>query len=441
VAERPFLPVPSRAVLGVAVIALLSFAVVGCDGEDAPAEVADPPAERLVRTTRVPPPPGRAAHRYSGRLAPPDDGALSFRVGGRVTSVAVEVGDALSPGQVVAELDPRDRRLSASQARARVEAAESRVDTAEQDRRRLRRLRGQDAASERDLEQAVNAYETARADLTAAERALALARRRVGYTDLEAPVAGTVVERLVDPGENVTAGQPILRYGSSEGVEAVFLVPAEVALRLESGMAAEVRLTGGADGNGEPASAPSPENAPPTPSEAGRSGDGADEEGRAILPARITEVAQAIDAQSPGYPIRAALTDPPESARPGRAISVSIALPEDRVLRVPPEALVEDGRGVHAYVVRVDDDGGGASGKRTDDDGEADSDDDGTGDAVGPETRVARVVRVPVAVSGVDRFGVRVTGGELAEGDLLVVAGLAGLQDGDRVRVPEGALR
>lgn len=378
---------------------LTAFAMVGlgCGGGDGRPRVEDRGAEApLVRTHRVAPPPGLAGHRYSGRLAAPEDGSLSFRIGGRVEEVRVDVGDRFARGDVVAVLDDEDPTLSAHRARAQVDAAASRLETARRDRTRTRQLYEAGNSSERALDQAENAYETARADLAAARRSLRLARRRVGYAELQAPTAGTVVERLVDPGANVTPGQPILRYGAEGGVEAAFLVPPEVALRLEPGMDTQVTLAD--DG-------------------AGADGDG---EGEGALGAVITEVGRAIDPSSPGYPVRVALNDPPEAARPGRSVAVSLTLPEDDVLRVPPEALGEDEDG--PYVLRVV------------------TPDEGSGEGQsGPNvaTTPGEIRRSRVGLDGVDRLGVRVTEG-VSAGDVVVTAGLAALQPGDEVRIRKG---
>jgi multidrug efflux pump subunit AcrA (membrane-fusion protein) len=72
---------------------------------------------------------------FSGTARAGVESRLSFRVAGTVERVAVKVGDTVRPGQMLAELDPRDYELqvedaeaSLAQARARARNAESNLD-------------------------------------------------------------------------------------------------------------------------------------------------------------------------------------------------------------------------------------------------------------------------------------------------------------------------
>ena len=158
---------------------------------------------------------------------------------GRVLRVAVDVGDTVAPGQLLAEMDPVDleQRLSAldaSLARARSVQAAAQAQVADATARQqlsagnLRRnedLARQQFISpgalegrQQELASASAALQTAQANVAgagqdlqrlAAERA-ALAQQRANVR-LLAPAAGVVATREAEPGTTVVAGQAVLR--------------------------------------------------------------------------------------------------------------------------------------------------------------------------------------------------------------------------------------
>ncbi len=66
----------------------------------------------------------------SGSLTPEDEVALSFRAGGRVAEVLVEVGDTVQAGDVLARLDDADARQAVAQAELAVQQAQVNLDSA-----------------------------------------------------------------------------------------------------------------------------------------------------------------------------------------------------------------------------------------------------------------------------------------------------------------------
>ncbi len=158
---------------------------------------------------------------------------------GRVLRVAVDVGDTVAPGQLLAEMDPvdLDQRLAAldaslARARSAQTAAQAQVldATARQQLSAGNLRRNEDLARQafispgalegrqQELASANAALQTAQANAAgtgqdlqrlAAERA-ALAQQR-GNVRLLAPAAGVVTTREAEPGTTVVAGQAVLR--------------------------------------------------------------------------------------------------------------------------------------------------------------------------------------------------------------------------------------
>ena len=139
---------------------------------------------------------------------------IAPQVPGRLVEVAVEEGDAVEKGQVLARLDDRDARVTAARARAELQAAQQRLlaarataTRARSDLARAERLAQAQVITPASLEesralaQASSAEElAASAQLTAARRAAEAAELQLSHTVVRAPFQGTVVRKLADEG-------------------------------------------------------------------------------------------------------------------------------------------------------------------------------------------------------------------------------------------------
>jgi RND family efflux transporter MFP subunit len=139
---------------------------------------------------------------------------IAPQVPGRLVEVAVEEGDAVEKGQVLARLDDRDARVGAARARAELEAASQRLIAAQatatrarSDLGRAERLAEAGVVTRASLEEAQAGAsassaeeQAARAQLTALRRAVEAAELQLSHTVVRAPFSGTVVRKLADEG-------------------------------------------------------------------------------------------------------------------------------------------------------------------------------------------------------------------------------------------------
>jgi multidrug efflux system membrane fusion protein len=136
----------------------------------------------------------------TGTVAPEDEIALGFKIGGVINRLRVDEGDRVRAGQTLASLDLRE--IDAGLAKARSGAAK-----AERDLARARRLYRDSVVTLAQLQDAETGDEVARADLQAAT-----VNRH--YSVIVAPAAGVVLRRMAEAGENIAAGSPVLVLGS-----------------------------------------------------------------------------------------------------------------------------------------------------------------------------------------------------------------------------------
>ena len=165
----------------------------------------------------------------SGTVGARDELELSFKVGGVIATVAVDAGDRVRAGQVLAT-------LALPEVDAQVAKASAALAKAERDAARVRRLAAESVATRTQADDAETALTVARADHQTA-------RFNRQHAVIVAPASGTVLRRLARPGENVETGTTVLVL-ASQGRGMVFR--ASVAdrdlVQLREGDPATVRL-------------------------------------------------------------------------------------------------------------------------------------------------------------------------------------------------------
>jgi membrane fusion protein (multidrug efflux system) len=118
------------------------------------------------------------------------------KVQGTLEELLVDLGDQVSRGRKIAEIDDQTYRLDLRQAEANFAAAESTFN-------RTQELYESDATSRQNYDQARSAYD-------AAEAQLELARLQMSYTSVSAPITGTVIQRHTAAGSVVGTQSPLV---------------------------------------------------------------------------------------------------------------------------------------------------------------------------------------------------------------------------------------
>lgn len=139
--------------------------------------------------------------RYSGRLEAIDRVDIRPLVSGTLTAVHFQDGSIVKKGDVLFTIDPRPYAAEVDRAAAKARASYTATELA-----RGQRLLADNAIARRDFEEKQNAAREAAANLQGAQAALDYAKLNLGYTRIEAPVAGRVSRAEVTVGNVVAAG-------------------------------------------------------------------------------------------------------------------------------------------------------------------------------------------------------------------------------------------
>ncbi len=202
-------------------LAALAIVVAGCHQPPSASEAPDIRVEgdKIVLATSAPQRKAltveavterkvNATH-LTGRLAWDDEATVRVfsPVAGRVTVVDVVLGQKLEPGAVLARISSPDF----GQAQADVRKASADLVLAEHVLKRVRELQVHGAAPQKDVEAAEDAQAAAQAEKERAAARLTLYGGSTEVLDglfpLRAPIGGTVVERNVNPGQEVRPDQ------------------------------------------------------------------------------------------------------------------------------------------------------------------------------------------------------------------------------------------
>lgn len=191
---------------------------------------------------------------FSGTLEAPAAVTVAPKVGGRIERLTVDLADAVTRGQVVAELDNDEYQQQVLQADAELKVAQanlaearSGMAIAQRELQRATTLQERGVASDAQLDTAKSlelakeaAVAVAEAEQTRAEAALRAAKIRLGYATVVATWAGgddqrIVAERFVDEGDTVTANTPLFSIVELQPIQAVIYVTERDYGLLQSG--------------------------------------------------------------------------------------------------------------------------------------------------------------------------------------------------------------
>jgi multidrug efflux system membrane fusion protein len=351
-------------------ILLLGAAVLtACSKAETPAAPV-----RAVRTMAVSTDTAGGTYEYAAEVRARTESRLGFRVGGKIVRRTADVGDMVKAGQVLAQLDPQDLKLSQDAARAGLVAAQANFDQAAADFKRFKELRDQGFISSAELERRDTALKAAQAQLDQARVQSSVQGNQAAYAALVADASGVITGVDAEPGMVVAAGAPVVRLAQDGPRDVVFNVPEDKvgmikALAAQPG-ALKVRLWGAAE----------------------------------TLPAHIREIAAAADPVTRTFTVKADLEKLPAntSVRLGQTATIIAELPKVAgITKLPLSALREEQGKTAVWVV---------------------------------DKATMTVSSKDVQLSGADGNEAVITGG-LAPGMLVVTAGVHVLNPGQQVKL------
>ena len=199
---------------------------------------------------------------FSGTLIPKSQFVVAPKVSGKLKKLFVNIGDRVTRGQVVAQLDDEEYRQQVLQAeadlkvaRANFEEARSALELAKKDLERAQALHQRGIYSDSQLDTAraqyqsrESAFKVSEAQVANREAALETARVRLSYTRIVATwESGAEVrfvgERFVDEGALLSVNTPIISIVELQPITAVIFATDKEYFRIQVGQPVTISST------------------------------------------------------------------------------------------------------------------------------------------------------------------------------------------------------
>ncbi|WP_171013690.1 efflux RND transporter periplasmic adaptor subunit [Chitinivorax sp. B] len=202
------------------VLIVAAVALSGCEQAQEKQEQVRPVKSMVVRVGAV-----NEGASYSGEVRARYETPLGFRVGGKISSRLVQVGDMVTAGQVLARLDPQDLQLGVQAMRAQLAAAKADFDKARSDLDRYAHLLERKFISPAEFDQRRLLFEAARSRYDQAHAQFNINTNQAGYSELTADKDGVVTGVDAQAGQVVAPGQSVIRVARLDEKEVRVSVP------------------------------------------------------------------------------------------------------------------------------------------------------------------------------------------------------------------------
>lgn len=227
--------------------------ISACGGHEAEPAAANPPEPLTVRVERIAVVAQPEVFEAVGTVRARVSAAVSSRIMSYIRVIHADVGDRVSAGQLLIELDDQDLQAKLRQAEAgktevenaieeaghALSSAQAQLGLAQVTHKRFRDLLAKKSVSQSEFDEAEARLRSAEAAVemaqsrrrqaeakrTQAEAQIADVRVMTGYAKIYAPFAGIVTERPMDPGTLATPGTTILTIERAGGYRLEASVP------------------------------------------------------------------------------------------------------------------------------------------------------------------------------------------------------------------------
>lgn len=227
--------------------------------EEAEAGFRPPDRPVAVEVAQAERHPMRETITYPGSVTANETVSITPRVTGIVRAIHVELGDFVSEGDPLVDIDAKEYTERLKQAKANLELSKAQLrrqetmfELARLDFNRVSQSGKQGITSQAELDSARAArdsaqaeMEVARADVERMQAAVEEAQLNVEDTKIVSPLSGFVQERRVGPGTLASPSSPVLTIVDTDPAEVVVYLPEREIGLAQTGRAATVTVNDG----------------------------------------------------------------------------------------------------------------------------------------------------------------------------------------------------
>lgn len=222
---------------------ILTLAMSACSSGEAAVE------ESRLQTTEVDRGDLSIRAEAIGTVEPVRVVEVKSKASGEILTLRVDIGDDVAPGQILAEVDPRDVRNRFDQAQADLDVAQARADIAAAQLERSQQMLSAGVITQREHESARLEDANARAALVKAVTNVELADLQLQDVQIRAPMAGTIIQKNVEVGtviqsasQNVSGGTTLFTMANLGDMQVRTLIDETDMGQLQSGMDVQISV-------------------------------------------------------------------------------------------------------------------------------------------------------------------------------------------------------
>ena len=185
----------------------------------------------------------------AGIIEPVTTVEVKSKASGEILELTVDTGDYVEAGTLLARIDRRVLNNSLQQAKASLEVAKARQTNTQSQLDRIIQLYEQESLSKVDYEQSLLEDATARSEVVRGEIQVENATIQLEDADVNSPIAGTVIERLVEQGQvisspmgDVGGGTLLMKMADLSHVQVRMLVDEIDIGKMQPGTIAQVNV-------------------------------------------------------------------------------------------------------------------------------------------------------------------------------------------------------
>ncbi|MEN9670225.1 MAG: hypothetical protein RL018_502 [Pseudomonadota bacterium] len=180
----------------------------------------------------------------SGSLKAANSAFIKARVAGELQGLTVREGDSVKAGQVIARIDVTEYAARQQQAQDQADAAKAQIAIAQRQFDNNKALVDQGFISKTALDTSLATLNSAQATHRAALSNVDIAKKAMLDTVLLSPIAGTVSQRLAQPGERVSIDTRVVEVIDTSRMELEANISAADALSVKVGQTAMLMVEG-----------------------------------------------------------------------------------------------------------------------------------------------------------------------------------------------------
>lgn len=181
---------------------------------------------------------------FTGTIRAVNQSSIQAQVTATATQVYVQVGQAVSKGQVLVRLNNQDNAARLAQAQANLSAAQAQANLAKNMMQRKKRLLDKGFISKVEYEQANVDYQAQLENARAQQANVNIAQKAEREGTIYSPISGVITQRQVDAGQTVAAGQTLFEIVDPSQLEIQAKLPSDMQSALKVGQRIEYTIQG-----------------------------------------------------------------------------------------------------------------------------------------------------------------------------------------------------